>query len=214
MGRYSNPIRHTISTSTDNYVRQYEYDSQSRDFAMYLNGEFVGYETTPGRAEVALNKIVYDILRTPAAQPQPQSENIEADYTITDKESTMDQPSTREVLLDSIAALQRAADQRESAYNDQRRHDENLRIAESAARADIDKNPAYTSDVKRKLALEDWRLNEGADFVRRAQDFEDQLRRAKSNYDMVFETVKTYRALLRHETAMMEFRTAKESLPF
>lgn len=44
------------------YDRQYVYDRETRDFAMYLDGELVGFARTPQEAEQTLNALVYELL--------------------------------------------------------------------------------------------------------------------------------------------------------
>lgn len=42
--------------------REIKYSRETRDYAMYLNGEFVGYASTYHDAEVELDRLVFDIL--------------------------------------------------------------------------------------------------------------------------------------------------------
>lgn len=44
------------------YRKTIVYDRKSRDFAMYLNGELVGYAPTYLQAEATLNQLVYELL--------------------------------------------------------------------------------------------------------------------------------------------------------
>jgi hypothetical protein len=44
------------------YRKMIVYDRKSRDFAMYLNGELVGYSPTYLQAEAALNQLIYELL--------------------------------------------------------------------------------------------------------------------------------------------------------
>jgi hypothetical protein len=44
------------------YRKMIVYDRKSRDFAMYLNGELVGYAPTYLQAEASLNQLVYELL--------------------------------------------------------------------------------------------------------------------------------------------------------
>ena len=45
------------------YTKTITYDRETRDFAMYLDGELVGYEATRRAAEDALDALVYELLR-------------------------------------------------------------------------------------------------------------------------------------------------------
>ena len=42
--------------------RAWEFDRETRDFAMYLDGELVGFARTPREAEDTLNELVHEIL--------------------------------------------------------------------------------------------------------------------------------------------------------
>ena len=48
-----------MTTTTDTFEKSIRYDRETRDFAMYLNGELVGYAATYHEAEVALDQLVY-----------------------------------------------------------------------------------------------------------------------------------------------------------
>lgn len=50
------------------YRKMIVYDRETRDFAMYLNGELVGYAPTYLEAEIQLNKLVYELLARPGFQ--------------------------------------------------------------------------------------------------------------------------------------------------
>jgi hypothetical protein len=52
------------------YRKLISYDRKTGDFAMYLNGELVGYAATYLQAESNLNKLVYELLSRPSA-PAP-----------------------------------------------------------------------------------------------------------------------------------------------
>lgn len=43
-------------------MKQIIYDPETRDYAMYLDGELVGFARTYHEAEEALNQLVYDQL--------------------------------------------------------------------------------------------------------------------------------------------------------
>jgi hypothetical protein len=49
----------TTMTTTATYRKEICYDRETRDFAMYLNGELVGYAATYHEAEMALDQLVY-----------------------------------------------------------------------------------------------------------------------------------------------------------
>ena len=49
-------------TTTHEIPRSINYDAASGDFAMYLDGELVGYARTYHEAEVTLDQLVYDLL--------------------------------------------------------------------------------------------------------------------------------------------------------
>lgn len=44
------------------YRKMIVYDRKTRDFALYLNGELVGYAATYLEAESKLNRLVYELL--------------------------------------------------------------------------------------------------------------------------------------------------------
>jgi hypothetical protein len=44
------------------YTQEIIYDPETRDFAMYLDGELVGFARTYQEAEQALNELVYELL--------------------------------------------------------------------------------------------------------------------------------------------------------
>jgi hypothetical protein len=44
------------------YRKEIVYDRETRDFAMYLDGELVGFARTYHEAEVELDRLVYDLL--------------------------------------------------------------------------------------------------------------------------------------------------------
>jgi hypothetical protein len=44
------------------YTKEIIYDSETRDFAMYLDGELVGFARTYQEAEQTLNELIYDLL--------------------------------------------------------------------------------------------------------------------------------------------------------
>ena len=50
------------------YRKMIVYDRKTKDFALYLNGELVGYAPTYLEAESILNKLVYELLARPSFQ--------------------------------------------------------------------------------------------------------------------------------------------------
>ncbi|NJM05080.1 hypothetical protein HC891_00875 [Candidatus Gracilibacteria bacterium] len=44
------------------YEKEIVYDSETRDFAMYLDGDLVGFARTYQEAEVTLDELVYELL--------------------------------------------------------------------------------------------------------------------------------------------------------
>jgi hypothetical protein len=44
------------------YTKEIIYDSETRDFAMYLDGELVGFARTYHEAEQTLNELIYELL--------------------------------------------------------------------------------------------------------------------------------------------------------
>lgn len=57
-----------------NYKREIIYDRETRDYAMYLDGELVGFARTYQEAEVTLDQLVFELMsgsyfRKPADEP-------------------------------------------------------------------------------------------------------------------------------------------------
>ncbi len=44
------------------YEKEIVYDPETRDFAMYLDGEIVGFARTYQEAEVTLNQLVFELI--------------------------------------------------------------------------------------------------------------------------------------------------------
>lgn len=44
------------------FQKQIAYDRQTKDFAMYLDGELTGYARTYLEAEISLNELAYELL--------------------------------------------------------------------------------------------------------------------------------------------------------
>jgi glutamate mutase epsilon subunit len=51
-----------IRKITNMYEKAIIYDPETRDFAMYLDGELVGFARTFQEGETTLNELVYDLL--------------------------------------------------------------------------------------------------------------------------------------------------------
>lgn len=62
------------------YHKEIRYDRTTKDFAMYLDGELIGYARTYLDGEITLNQIVYDLLSNAApVEPDatPEAERAE-----------------------------------------------------------------------------------------------------------------------------------------
>lgn len=62
------------------YSKLIAYDRTTGDFAMYLNGELVGYAATYLQAESTLNKLVYALLSRPSVPTLGAPTAEPADY--------------------------------------------------------------------------------------------------------------------------------------
>lgn len=51
-------------TTTTEYRKEIVYDRETRDYAMYLNGELVGFARTYHEAEVTLDQLVLELIIT------------------------------------------------------------------------------------------------------------------------------------------------------
>lgn len=45
-----------------NYRKEIVYDRETRDYAMYLDGELVGFARTYHEAEVTLDRLVFELM--------------------------------------------------------------------------------------------------------------------------------------------------------
>jgi hypothetical protein len=52
------------------YVKEIFYDQLSGDYAMYLDGDLVGFARTYEEAEVALNELIYELLHRKEVTPK------------------------------------------------------------------------------------------------------------------------------------------------
>lgn len=59
------------------YRKEIVYDRETRDYAMYLDGELVGFARTYHEAEVTLDQLVYELLSH--AMPAQDNEVQDAD---------------------------------------------------------------------------------------------------------------------------------------
>lgn len=55
-----------MNTTTTQPVKEIRYDAATRDFALFLNGQIVGYARSYSEGEETLNAIVYERLRRAA----------------------------------------------------------------------------------------------------------------------------------------------------
>lgn len=53
------------------YRKEIIYDRETRDYAMYLDGELVGFARTYHEAEVTLDQRVFELLQQPSAMLRP-----------------------------------------------------------------------------------------------------------------------------------------------
>jgi hypothetical protein len=53
------------------YRKEIVYDRETRDYAMYLDGELVGFARTYHEAEVTLDQLVFDLLSGEAFREAP-----------------------------------------------------------------------------------------------------------------------------------------------
>lgn len=44
------------------YVKEICYDRETRDYAMYLDGELIGFARTYHEAEITLDQLVFDLM--------------------------------------------------------------------------------------------------------------------------------------------------------
>lgn len=87
---------------TPAYIKSIQYDRETHDFAMYLDGELVGFAATYDEAERRLDALVYDLLARPASQPTPEPEPATVEAA---------QPASRidlDVLAEELRAMEPA----------------------------------------------------------------------------------------------------------
>lgn len=61
------------------YHKAIAYDRHTRDFAMYLDGELIGFARTHHEAEITLDEVVFELLYGPSSgeqlgQPEARSQ--------------------------------------------------------------------------------------------------------------------------------------------
>jgi hypothetical protein len=60
------------ATTTDRLAKAISYEPATRDFAMFLGGDLVGYARTYSDAETTLDELIYELLtRHPEAVIEP-----------------------------------------------------------------------------------------------------------------------------------------------
>jgi hypothetical protein len=60
--RLIDPMRYCTIQEPDMYCKEIIYDRETRDYAMYLDGELVGFARTYHEAEVALDQLVFEYI--------------------------------------------------------------------------------------------------------------------------------------------------------
>jgi len=51
-----------MTTTDATYRKEIVFDRESRDYAMYLDGELVGYARTYHEAEITLDELVFELM--------------------------------------------------------------------------------------------------------------------------------------------------------
>ena len=73
----SNKTHHTrkrvTAMTTTTYHREIVYDRETRDYAMYLDGELVGFDRTYSQAEVTLDQLVFELMTGQYYREQPDA---------------------------------------------------------------------------------------------------------------------------------------------
>ncbi len=62
------------------YRKEIKYDREARDYAMYLDGELVGFARTYHEAEVTLDQLVFELLAEGATQTATALDGGQAEY--------------------------------------------------------------------------------------------------------------------------------------
>jgi len=61
------------------YRKEIVYSRETRDFAMYLDGELVGFARTYYEAEITLDQLVYELLSTSVVGQVEQAQPVEVE---------------------------------------------------------------------------------------------------------------------------------------
>lgn len=59
------------------YRKEIVYSRETRDFAMYMDGELVGFARTYHEAEITLDQLVYELLSTSVVGQVEQAQPVE-----------------------------------------------------------------------------------------------------------------------------------------
>lgn len=70
--------RATTSLGGSVHQKEIVYDRATRDYAMYLDGELVGFARTYHEAEVTLDRLVFELVSGQALVRQPTAERLAA----------------------------------------------------------------------------------------------------------------------------------------
>jgi hypothetical protein len=68
-----------MTTTTPTYTKEIRYDRETRDYALYLNGELVGFAANHHEGEVELNRLVFEELTRTATELDGGDEQIQAE---------------------------------------------------------------------------------------------------------------------------------------
>lgn len=117
-----------ITGTTPSFEREIKYDRTTRDYAMYLDGELIGFERTYHDAEVCLNNLVFELKHGPGAilhyatpvttPPQLPTKTIQQSaYADTDIAEDLSVLQVRYVALRSAGKLDEAAQLKRQAID-------------------------------------------------------------------------------------------------
>ena len=93
------------TTTVSMFTKEIRYDRESKDFAMYLNGELIGYAPTYLKAEMQLNSLVHDILtRTAVADTAdiPVEDALDVLNALAEVEAEAAEPTAQPISTDLI----------------------------------------------------------------------------------------------------------------
>lgn len=95
-------------TTTDTFRKEIRYDRETRDFAMYLDGELVGYMRTYHEAEVALDQLVYELLISGMHRSASELDGASApDACAAEVAAAVARPETAMVAIDEPGLIER-----------------------------------------------------------------------------------------------------------